>query len=376
MASRIEPADEEDSWSDDSTYSDDFVNSDEELSGSDTDSIGEGEFGEERSRKSQAKGTETKPCKYYNERKCKDQNCAYLHVCKYYFNGNCKYGDACRLSHRMSFDTESSCSSSDEDTPRRTKKQSAGKHYEWQIKDGEGWNDIKCDHVIEAQYSLPWIKGINLYNSVYGMISIDFDKMRVRGKDLQVRRKTFASSPKKDEWLWYYRCKHKWKKFSPKGKTIRSADIESQYQLNMHKSTQITVNHKSYKICFNEMVQINVATGTKRRLKRRPKLQSTRKASHSLSRSVSQISLSGQHQQYKWQFSGKHGNWHDYKTRRGTDTECSVSSREIESAYLQNQQGCMTFCVNNDKMQLDFTAMLQTNMSTGAKRCIRRLSLP
>ncbi|XP_078077216.1 uncharacterized protein LOC144499037 [Mustelus asterias] len=372
MASREDSTDEEDSYGDDN-YSDDYDDSNEGASGSDTDSLTGGESDEERFRGSQAERTASTPCKYYNEGKCKNRNCTYLHVCKYYFNGNCKYRGSCRLSHRMSSDTESS-SSSDEATPGRTKRQPAGKHYQWQIKDRKGWNDIKCDHIIEAQYSMPETKGIKLYNSKYGMIAIDFNKMQVRGKDLQVQRKTFANSAEKDEWLWYYRCKHKWKKFSAKGKTIRSADIESQYQGDRRRSIPITFNHKSYKICFRSMMQINLVSGTKRRLKRRPKLQ-TMRAECSLSDSMTRLNFSGQRQQYRWQFSGNHDNWYDYKKRGGTNTECSVTSEEIESEYLQNQSGCMTFFVNNEKFELDFPAMMQTNLSTGATRSVRRISL-
>ncbi|XP_067906235.1 protein mono-ADP-ribosyltransferase PARP12 [Heterodontus francisci] len=371
MASSAEPVDEEDSYSDDSDYSNDYDDSDEELSGSDLDSLAEGAFDDEQCRKSRAERAGTQPCKYYNKSKCKDRNCTYLHVCKYYFNGNCSYGETCRLSHRMSSDTESS-SSSDQDTPRKTKRQPAEKHYQWQIKDKKRWSDIKCDHIIEAQYSLPVTKGIKLYHSIYGVISIDFNKMKICGKDLQVQRKTFPNSPNKDKWYWYYRRKCKWEKFSAKGNTIRSVDIESQYQLNRHKFIQITLNHKSYKICFQEMVQINMVTGTKRRLKRRPKFQRT---SCSLSESMGRLNLSGQRQRYRWQFAGKHGNWYDFNTRRGTDTECSVNSKEIEAEYQQNRQGCMTFYVNNSKFQLDFSAMMQTNLFTNATRSIRRVPL-
>ncbi|XP_043564693.1 uncharacterized protein si:ch211-244b2.4 [Chiloscyllium plagiosum] len=354
---------------DDSSFSND---SDEQLSGSDAASLSGEEFDAERSEQCLAGGTQTVPCKYYNKGYCKNRNCMYLHVCKYHFDGNCKFGKNCRLSHRMRSDSESS-SSSDEDTPTRGRRQLTEKHYQWQIRDSKGWNDIKHDHVIEAQYSMPGTKGMKLYHTKCGMISIDFNKMRVHGKDLKVRRKTLENSPVKDEWLWYYHCKHNWKLFSDKNN--KSADIECQYQQNLQNSIQITSNQRLYKIIFREMIQVSLVTGSKRRLKRRPKLQKTRGANSSLSDSMDDLNISGQRKQYIWQFSGNHGNWFDYKMRRGTDTECSVSSKEIELEYLQNQQGGMIFYMNNSKYKLDFSAMTQSNLSTGATRSIRRVCL-
>ncbi|XP_048463444.1 protein mono-ADP-ribosyltransferase PARP11-like [Rhincodon typus] len=93
----------------------------------------------------------------------------------------------------------------------------------------------------------------------------------------------------------------------------------------------------------------------------------------SLSDSMNHLNLSEQRQQYIWQFSGNHGTWFDYKKRRGTDTECSVSSQEIESEYLQNQQSSVIFYVGNSKYKLDFSAMIQTNLSTGTTRTVRRI---
>ncbi|XP_048463425.1 uncharacterized protein si:ch211-244b2.4 [Rhincodon typus] len=241
MASRVDSSEE------DSSFSDDSKESDEELSESDTASLSGEEFDEERRGESQAEATGTLPCKFYNKGKCKNRNCTYLHVCKYYLNGNCRYGENCRLSHRMRSVSESS-SSSNEDTPRRGRRQPSEKHYRWQIQNGKEWNDIKHDHVIEAQYSMPGTKGMKLYHTKYGMISIDFNKMKVRGKDLKVRRKTLGDSPVKDEWLWYYHYKHNWKLFSDKGN--RSADIESQYQQNLQNSIQITLDQRTYKILF------------------------------------------------------------------------------------------------------------------------------
>lgn len=39
-----------------------------------------------------------------------------------------------------------------------------GRFYQWQLCNGSSWMDIQNDHVIEAQYTLPNIKSLKLYN--------------------------------------------------------------------------------------------------------------------------------------------------------------------------------------------------------------------
>ncbi|KAM9402130.1 uncharacterized protein ACWYII_029362 isoform 4-T4 [Salvelinus alpinus] len=122
------------------------------------------------------------PCRYYNSGHCRDgKRCHYRHVCKYALRGNCRYGAKCRLKH------PSSSSDSDGGGGRRDRRRSSSGEaqrdfsgpYKWQLEDGHGWKDIANDHILEAQYSQPNNKGINIYNTPYGAVSIDFKAMRV-----------------------------------------------------------------------------------------------------------------------------------------------------------------------------------------------------
>lgn len=43
-----------------------------------------------------------------------------------------------------------------------------GEPYRWQLDCGRGWKSIENDHILEAHYSRPGTKGINLYNTPNG----------------------------------------------------------------------------------------------------------------------------------------------------------------------------------------------------------------
>lgn len=43
-----------------------------------------------------------------------------------------------------------------------------GRFYQWQLCNGNSWMDIENDHVIEAQYTLPTIRSLKLYNLPFG----------------------------------------------------------------------------------------------------------------------------------------------------------------------------------------------------------------
>ncbi|KAM9402127.1 uncharacterized protein ACWYII_029362 isoform 1-T1 [Salvelinus alpinus] len=180
------------------------------------------------------------PCRYYNSGHCRDgKRCHYRHVCKYALRGNCRYGAKCRLKHPSSSsdsdggggrrDRRRSSSGGRRGGGRERKRSSGGRGgggrerrrsssggkggggrerrrsssggrggdrarersssreaqrdfsgpYKWQLEDGHGWKDIANDHILEAQYSQPNNKGINIYNTPYGAVSIDFKAMRV-----------------------------------------------------------------------------------------------------------------------------------------------------------------------------------------------------
>uniref|UniRef100_A0A8C8GPB5 Uncharacterized protein n=1 Tax=Oncorhynchus tshawytscha TaxID=74940 RepID=A0A8C8GPB5_ONCTS len=336
---------------------------------------------------SDAAGTrqdQEEPCRYYNSGHCRDgKRCHYLHVCKYALRGNCRYGAKCRLKHL------SSSSDSDGGSGRRERRRSlsggrrggGGRErrsssggaqrdisgpYKWQLEDGHGWKDIANDHILEGQYSQPNIKGINIYNTPYGKVTIDFKAMRVRGKNnLRVRR----LDGQQTEWIWFYSSSKGWTKYGEKDSKgnsgpIQSSEIEKKFQLNRNGSPTFNIGSDIFKIRFRQMRQ--VSDKRKRKVVRRPKYQPPQ-SGNLIGRVTSafqrvKMSPAGQSESPEWQFGGKSGRWHTFK-----------DSADIEDQYQKDFNGSMSLTVKGQAYKLDFSAMKQTNQSTRATRNIRRV---
>ncbi|XP_069048920.1 protein mono-ADP-ribosyltransferase PARP12-like [Lepisosteus oculatus] len=317
---------------------------------------------------------EKKPCRYYNEGHCtKGKKCPYLHICKYYLKGGCRNGSQCDLKHAAASRSESS---SDEGAER-----DSDRPYRWQISSGERWLDITNDHVIEAQYSLPSVRGIKLYNTIFGVVAIDFTKMRVLKKKLKVRRKSPDGAVQDaTSWLWYCHGKQGWTLYGekgPKGKSapVKSSRIEKEFQKKPGRSFTFTCGQTKYEIDFREMKQVNMATGHKRRIVRRPQFilpPKKGKKNKSLESSLQQLRVSPRSTTPVWQFEGDSGRWYNFKHRSGTNSECSVSSADIEAQFQRNQVGSMNFQAGGFQYSLNFSDMTQTNLTSTKKRRIRR----
>ncbi|XP_070997556.1 protein mono-ADP-ribosyltransferase PARP12 isoform X1 [Oncorhynchus clarkii lewisi] len=357
---------------------------------------------------SDAAGTrqdQEEPCRYYNSGHCRDgKRCHYLHVCKYALRGNCRYGAKCRLKHL------SSSSDSDGGSGRRERRRSlsggrrgGGRRerrrsssggrggggrkdrrkslsggrgggaqrdisgpYKWQLEDEHGWKDIANDHILEGQYSQPNIKGINIYNTPYGKVSIDFKAMRVRGKNnLRVRR----LDGQQTEWVWFYSSSKGWTKYGEKDSKgnsgpIQSSEIEKKFQLNRNGSLTFNIGSDIFEIRFRQMRQ--VSGKRKRKVVRRPKYQPPQ-SGNLIGRVTSafqrvKMSPAGQSESPEWQYGGKSGRWHTFE-----------KSADIEDQYQKDLNGSMSLTVNRQAYKLDFSAMKQTNQSTRATRNIRRV---
>uniref|UniRef100_A0A8C2DZV0 Si:ch211-244b2.4 n=1 Tax=Cyprinus carpio TaxID=7962 RepID=A0A8C2DZV0_CYPCA len=339
-----------------------------EYSDSDTDSeaandSGSGSDSEEDTQTSSKRNV----CMNYNRGRCRyGDKCRNEHICSDFLKGSCKFGAGCRLNHNV----QSSSSRQDRRRSRpaeiETDEEFDGP-YKWQLNLGKGWKNISNDHILEAQYSLPNTKGIKIYNTQAGVISIDFTKMRVlKKKNIKVRR----MSAKDTEWLWYYRGDHCWYQYGEKGKAspIQSSKLEKEYQNNRSGSVKFTVDSTQYEISFKEMHQRNVSTGRKRRVRRRPKYEPSQNAGLSgiTSQLKNMFSLST-NKTPEWQFKGR-SQWYTFQNTGG----CSVSSADIERCYQQNQT-TMNFTVNSDSYSLDFAKMSQVNQRTKAERKVRRV---
>ncbi|KAF1372297.1 hypothetical protein PFLUV_G00263800 [Perca fluviatilis] len=352
-------------------------------SGSESDDSDESDSNESDSNESDSDGNSDieadcqiqrkKPCKYYNKGNCRDgERCPYSHICKYALTGSCRYGSKCKLNHPRGGRQSSGASNRASDRSTSSDpKLTDGRCYQWQLNDGNGWKDVGNDHILEAQYSLPHTKSIKIYNTPYGAVSIDFNRMRVNGKSLRVRRLNDGNTV----WIWYCTLSRKWIKYGDKGpkgnpSPVKSSDIEGKFQSNPTSSYTFTVGAETLEIKFREMRQ--VSTKRKRKVTRRPQYrQQPAGAGVSQVASVLQnVSLGTKPQ---WEFEGDNGAWHVFKHRSRTPTECSVTSDDIERKYTQNPQGSIIFKVKGHSYKLDFGAMIQTNLKTMRSRKVRHV---
>ncbi|XP_035852170.1 uncharacterized protein si:ch211-244b2.4 isoform X1 [Sander lucioperca] len=314
------------------------------------------------------------PCKYYNKGSCRDGGrCPYLHICKYALTGSCRYGSKCKLNHPRG--GRQSSGASDRASHRSTSsdpKLTDGRCYQWQLNDGNGWKDVGNDHILEAQYSLPHTKSIKIYNTPYGAVSIDFNRMRVNGKSLRVRRLDDGNTV----WIWYCTMSQKWIKYGdkgPKGKPspVKSSDIEGKFQSNPTSSYTFTVGAETLEIKFGEMRQ--VSKKRKRKVTRRPQYRQ-QPAGAGVSQAASALQNVSLGTKPQWEFEGDSGAWHVFKHRQSsTPTECSITSDDIERKYTQNPNNSITFKVKGHSYKLDFGAMIQTNLKTKRSRKVRRV---
>ncbi|XP_054480789.1 uncharacterized protein si:ch211-244b2.4 [Anoplopoma fimbria] len=313
------------------------------------------------------------PCKYYNGRGCKDDGrCPYLHLCKYALTGSCRYGSKCKLNHPRAGRESSGASDRGSDRSTSTDpKLTDGRCYQWQLNDGNDWMDVSNDHILEAQYSLPHTKSIKIYNTQYGALSIDFNRMRVFGKSLRVRRLDDG----KTVWIWYCTLGRKWIEYGDKDakgnpSPVKSSDIEEKFQGNPASSYTFTVGADTCEIKFRGMRQVTAKR--KRKVTRRP-MYRQQPAGAGVTQAASALQTLSLDTKPRWQFEGDSGGWHDFKHRGGTSTECSLTSEEIERKYQQNPHNSMTFKVKGRSYKLDFKAMTQTNLKTKHSRRIQRV---
>ncbi|XP_036431438.1 uncharacterized protein si:ch211-244b2.3 [Colossoma macropomum] len=148
-----------------------------------------------------------------------------------------------------------------------------------------------------------------------------------------------------------------WTEYQKPGSSLDSMDIEKHYQLNPQGQLNFTAGRYTYTLYFSGMYQINNTFGTKRHIRR------TGGGNQPNNSALSQA---------RWQFKDMDGCWKDY-VKGSSRGSCTVSSQDIEAQYQQNSTGTMSFSTGKFSYQLDFSAMVQTNLSTNTRRLVRRL---
>ncbi|XP_003221433.1 protein mono-ADP-ribosyltransferase PARP11 isoform X2 [Anolis carolinensis] len=74
--------------------------------------------------------------------------------------------------------------------------------------------------------------------------------------------------------------------------------------------------------------------------------------------------------QWGWFYLAECGKWHMFEIN--SNTQCSLSSEDIEREFRLNPQGCISFATTKFNYVLDFSGMKQTNQTTGKQRPIKR----
>ncbi|XP_011611639.1 zinc finger CCCH-type antiviral protein 1 [Takifugu rubripes] len=203
------------------------------------------------------------PCRYYNDKGCKNRNCTYLHVCK-----NALTRNPCRPRCTLNHDIEQAIGAAASQQNAQVPMPANGRPFRWQLCNGKSWKNIENDHIIEINYCLPHAKGITIYNTPYGEVRIDFSRMRILKKNLKVRRLDDGRS----KWIWYCMLSHKWKSYGHKdakgNSTPKSEAIESSFQRNRRSSFPFNIGSETFEINFREMKQ--EGQKKKRSVRRRP----------------------------------------------------------------------------------------------------------
>uniref|UniRef100_A0A3B4YUQ3 Uncharacterized LOC111656478 n=1 Tax=Seriola lalandi dorsalis TaxID=1841481 RepID=A0A3B4YUQ3_SERLL len=145
------------------------------------------------------------------------------------------------------------------------------------------------------------------------------------------------------EWTEYQIC------------SFDSTAIETQYQLNPQGQLHFKIKRYSYTLDFpsNARTHTHAHTDT-----------------HTLF-SAFILLLFSSSTMPRWQFQDIGGIWKDYS--KGY-RHCSISTQDIELQYQQDPSGIMRFTAKNFSYELDFSAMMQRNLSTCTARSVRRLN--
>ncbi|XP_056223498.1 uncharacterized protein si:ch211-244b2.3 [Seriola aureovittata] len=167
-----------------------------------------------------------------------------------------------------------------------------------------------------------------------------------------------SSQPADGSYKWEFMGDEgEWTEYQAHICSFDSTAIETQYQLNPQGQLHFKIKRYSYTLDFPRMCQVNNRIGTTRTVRRTLNYGNQQNSSSST--------------MPRWQFQDIGGIWKDYS--KGY-RHCSISSQDIELQYQQDPSGIMRFTAKNFSYELDFSAMMQRNLSTCTARSVRRLN--
>uniref|UniRef100_A0A8D0MD69 Poly [ADP-ribose] polymerase 12 n=1 Tax=Sus scrofa TaxID=9823 RepID=A0A8D0MD69_PIG len=163
--------------------------------------------------------------------------------------------------------------------------------YRWQVLDGGKWKDLPKMELIEEAYSNPRRDGITCTESAgsFPIGSLKFDSMTFGGT--RARRLSTASSVTKPphfilttEWLWYWTDElGSWQEYGRQDMehpvtSVNSSDLEKAYLAYCTPGSdakaailRFQAGKHTYELDFRAFIQKNLAYGTMRKVRRRPK---------------------------------------------------------------------------------------------------------
>lgn len=73
-----------------------------------------------------------------------------------------------------------------------------------------------------------------------------------------------------------------------------------------------------------------------------------------------------------WYWEDEYGKWYQYAAITSEHRLASITSKELEERYLQNNKDVVTFFAGSQSYELSFQDMIQTNLQYSTKRLVRR----
>ncbi|XP_038078615.1 protein mono-ADP-ribosyltransferase PARP12-like [Patiria miniata] len=293
------------------------------------------DFNSMRSPTRKSKKTVPDVCIHYNRKGCnKGDKCPYLHICRFYATGNCRFTGKCRHSHNakgsqpmavwqaLGIDARSktqeellaliqtnnpSAAQGDGDKRRRRisslqgaasdnleiceynlrgkcnfgdgcRKLHSDQHYQWQYSDdnGQTWKNVDLNVTIEEKFCDIRTDGVKDQARVLCFKTMKLASMDVRRLETPSTKTSQLNSWQSvlaTKWQWYFHDNGNiWVQYA------NNAEIEEAYQKFRSTGQDPTFKFETeqfrYVLDFPSMTQKNRKLGTKREVRRRPKFVS------------------------------------------------------------------------------------------------------